>query len=204
MEQQPRHDPADPDRFALDLAAARADCLRLIEEGARRPESPFHLPVLGTVRNGTSELRTVVLREAHAAGRRLICYADARSPKVADLGANPAATWLFYDPDRRVQVRAHGGAGLHTTDAIADRHWDRVPAEARWLYQMEAPAGTPLPAAAAADLSAVPGQSDGRANFAVITTRIEALDWLYLDRRGHRRARFRWSGEHWESAWVMP
>lgn len=45
----------------------------------------------------------------------------------------------------------------------------------------------------------------GRANFAVVTLRIAALDWLLLAAEGHRRARFAWDDAGMLSAfWVAP
>jgi hypothetical protein len=31
-------------------------------------------------------------------------------------------------------------------------------------------------------------------NFCVLIIHVEELDWIYLDHRGNRRARFRWGG----------
>jgi hypothetical protein len=44
----------------------------------------------------------------------------------------------------------------------------------------------------------------GRPNFAAVLVRADALDFLYLDRRGHRRAGWRRDGEGWRGEWRVP
>ncbi|MBW2622106.1 MAG: pyridoxamine-phosphate oxidase, partial [Deltaproteobacteria bacterium] len=44
----------------------------------------------------------------------------------------------------------------------------------------------------------------GRANFMVISCRIEAIDWLRLKATGHCRARFQWDEDGLKSTWLIP
>jgi hypothetical protein len=44
----------------------------------------------------------------------------------------------------------------------------------------------------------------GRPNFCAVLVRADTLEFLYLDRRGHRRARWRRDGEEWAGTWLVP
>ena len=47
---------------------------------------------------------------------------------------------------------------------------------------------------------------DGKANFAVVESRVERMDWLLLKHSGHRRAKFEWGedGDLLLADWLEP
>lgn len=184
---------------------------RELVEGATDAKSAFHTPVLGTLAKGGCGLRTVVLRRVVPEDRALICHTDLRSDKVGEIQQNPAVSWLFYSPAAKIQIRAEGSAVVHHLDDAAREGWQRSQLMSRRAYLIEVGPGTPteLPESGLPpnmlDRSPTEAESEaGWPNFALITSTIERLDWLYLDSNGHRRAQFEWLDMAFRGKWVIP
>jgi pyridoxamine 5'-phosphate oxidase len=168
----------------------------------------FHTPVFGT---GFS-LRTVVLRRVEVEAQMLRCHTDWRSPKVAQIQAQPEVQWLFYDPVSKVQLRLRALACLHHLDEVAAEAWEQTALMSRRCYGTVAAPGSPLAEAGSGLATELLGRSPtveesapGWPNFAVIVTRVWELDWLYLCANGNRRAVFTRDGEAgWQQQWVVP
>ncbi|MDR7038995.1 pyridoxine/pyridoxamine 5'-phosphate oxidase [Methylobacterium sp. BE186] len=193
--------------FHEDLAAAEAELWRLLAAGVERGRSAFHTPSLATVdAEGRPRVRTVVLRAAERAGGTLRIHCDRRSDKAGELAARSACALHAYDPETAVQIRIEGTATLHTDDAVADDAWRASLPMSRVCYGIDPAPGTALPRGGA---YALPDADDtinvGRPRFCALLVRAERLDFLYLDRRGHRRAGWRRTGEGgWTGTWLAP
>ena len=185
---------------------------RKLEAGADSATSPCHLGTLVTVStDGRPEARTVVLREADAQRRRLVCHTDARSPKADQIRANPVVAWLFYDATERVQLRLWGTARLHSDGPLADRRWESSSAASRRCYLAPRAPGAACDSPSAnlpEDLRHRAPTLDeslaGRGNFIAIETRIEELEWLELHSTGHLRALFRFGAGSVDCRWLEP
>ncbi|KQT18872.1 pyridoxamine 5'-phosphate oxidase [Methylobacterium sp. Leaf399] len=192
--------------FHDDLDASLAELWRLLGEGARKAGSGFHTPALATVdAERRPQVRTVVLRAADRETGTLRFHCDRRSRKADEIAATGLAALHAYDRDTKIQIRVSGQARLHTDDALADAAWAGSMAMSRVCY------GTvPAPGAriAAGDAYTLPEAEEavalGRANFCAVQVRAEALEFLYLDRRGHRRAGFFRDGAGWDGRWLVP
>ncbi len=199
----------DPDPFDLPgddatLEAILAAAWTLLERGARRASDDWHWPVLASVDardpgRAAADARVVVLRRAAAASRELEVHADARSHKLAQLGASPRACLVFHDRARELQLRAWADAHVHVGDALARGAWDALAPSSRRAYLAPRTPGEPvdapdanLPDAFRDRLPDAAQAEPGFARFAAIVLRVRALEWLRLDRAGHRRARFEW------------
>jgi len=179
-----------------DLAAILDEAWRLLARGAADPASPLRTPVLATVGlDGHPEARTVVLRAFDAVNRSLTFYTDARSPKVAELAADPRVSVVGYDPEAKVQLRLTGTA---TVAPGGEAAWDAVRAHSRLDYAQAFAPGTPVASPA---IDALPS---GFPNFRVVTVTPGALDWLSLSPAGHRRARFVWGEGGVSATWLAP
>ena len=191
--------------FYDDLDATLAELWRLLADGAEHGRSGFHLPTLATLSPEGPRLRTVVLREADAATRTLRFHCDRRSDKAFELAENPACALAAYDGPAKIQIRIEGRAVLHTDDAVAEAAWTGSRAMSRVCYGAEPAPGTALPAG---DAYTLPDEATaamtGRRNFCAVVVRAQRLDFLYLDRRGHRRAAWCRDGSDWEGGWVAP
>ncbi len=192
--------------FYDDLDRFRAQGWRRLAEGVTNRRSPFHTPALATVdAAGRPRLRTVVLRAAEAGVGALRFHCDRRSDKAAELAADPACALTAYDAATKIQIRIEGVASLHTDDAVADAAWAGSRPMSRVCYGAEPGPGTVLPAGHAYSL---PGEEEaaitGRPSFCAVQIEALALDFLYLDRRGHRRAAWRRGEGGWTGAWLAP
>jgi pyridoxamine 5'-phosphate oxidase len=183
--------------------AILADLWSRLHQGKADPNHPFHWPGIATINEiqGVTA-RTVVLRRVDEAPRLLWFHTDRRSAKFADLLNDATVAWLFYDHPSRLQVRVHSQATLHTNDAVAQEQWVAAPGHMRELYRTPLSPGAVLPQIHSAKPT---GGSDGRDHFAVVSCKVESIDWLYLHPNAHRRARFSWSSDDLLTAeWLAP
>jgi 3-hydroxyisobutyrate dehydrogenase len=106
--------------------------------------------------------------------------------------------WLFYDRDRKIQLRLRSRASLHRLDPLAGRRWSESTTRSRVCYSTPLAPGTRIeyPVSASAD------SVGGRENFTVLSCEVHWMDLLYLSAAGHRRALLRWEGGSWDASWV--
>jgi pyridoxamine 5'-phosphate oxidase len=193
--------------FHDDLDACFAELWRLLGEGTERGRSGFHLPALATLdAAGNPRLRTVVLRAADPQTGTLRFHCDRRSDKASEIARNGACALTAYDGGTAVQIRVEGRGTLHTEDALADAAWAAALPMSRVCYGTAPGPGTAIPAGGAYALpDADEALTLGRPHFAAVVVQVEALDFLYLDRRGHRRARWeRDAPGPWQGRWLVP
>lgn len=183
----------------------------MLLKGARRSRDPMHQAVLATAKSGGCGLRTIILRHVDQTGRSLVCYADHRSQKIGEIEQSGCAGWLFYHPRKMIQVRIHGTASVHTTDAVADHWWSTVKGFTRLSFCAEQPPGTPLsrPSSGISQrlLKGLPNLmagNAGREHFAAIVGQVDDIDWLQLRPTGNVRARFQWNDGRLSASWIVP
>jgi hypothetical protein len=183
----------------------------MLKRGAERSDNPFHWPVLGTSGDGGCNMRTVVLRQFILPDRVLVCHTDARAPKAREIEECNRVFWLFYHPEKKIQLRISGKATLHSKDRFANKQWDAAALTSRLNYATVEPPGTPVdrPTSGLPDFlrNKIPTLLEskrGRPNFMSIACRIDAIDWLMLGVLGNRRARFVWEENKLHSTWLVP
>jgi hypothetical protein len=169
-----------------------------------RPTTPggahaWRRAALATVdADGAPQVRSVVLRDLRADARELLVYTDARSPKVDQIRHEPRGQLLCWSDALGWQLRLQVRLAAETSGLDVTARWARIrhsPAAHDYLSPL--PPGAVLGAAPAA---ATPPADHPRESFAVLTATVEAIDWLELHARGHRRARFDAQG----AAWLVP
>ncbi len=135
-----------------------------------------------TDRDGLAQARTVVLREVRRSTEQLLIYTDSRSPKVAELLAQPMASLLCWSPRLHWQLRLQLRFSVSRNDDEATAAWERVrqsPSASDYLTS-RAP-GERLPDA--------PELALDTPQLAVLCGEVLSMDWLELSRAGHRRAK---------------
>ena len=199
---------ADPGYRAPDhyenLDAVLSTAWQMLVDGATNRRTVAHTPTVVTIRaDGQPRARTVVLRGCDRDAAQLRFHTDRRSPKIAELRADPRAMLHIYDPGAKVQLQLDCRAELHIDDDVSNAAWDAAQAMSRICYQVSTAPGTEIetPALAQFDPDTTNGGAD---NFMVVTLNIEAIEWLFLDARGHRRVRFTRSGDTLDGAWLVP
>ncbi|MDW8466042.1 MAG: pyridoxamine 5'-phosphate oxidase family protein [Chloroherpetonaceae bacterium] len=195
----------------LSLETILSEVWWLLEQGVRDRRSPLHTGIFATIRDGFPEMRTVVLRSVNATARKLFCHTDIRSAKVEDLRHHANCAWLFYHPERKIQLRFLGTATVHHQTPLAEARWKDTQLMSRQCYATTLPPGTLVEAPTSGLPEYLTHRSPtleeseiGAAHFAVIETTVHFLDWLLLDAKGHRRAKFFWHGETLSASWAIP
>ena len=189
---------------------------KLLEEGSSNRRHAFHTPVLATrMSSGDPDLRTVVLRRVDRDGRLVCCHTDSRSRKVQEIESSSRVAWLFYDPQSRVQIRAHGRCEIHQGpgDAMAQEIWHKVHPDSRVCYSAPHSPSSVLDqwesnqATDARDIAKTKPMADDKppVTFAVLATVLDSIEWLELHHDGHRRIRFSLGDDAGPKAqWLAP
>jgi pyridoxamine 5'-phosphate oxidase len=152
---------------------------------------PWRTPVLATAGGAAGcDARTIVLREVDAVARELVFFTDARSPKIGQIAHHPQAVVVAWSPELGWQLRMKVRQEIETSGLAVSSRWARLKmTTAAQDYLSPLPPGSPL---------AHPAPERGsREHFAVVTARVERIDWLDLAAAGHRRAVFDASGARW-------
>lgn len=192
------------DARLTDLARIEAEVWAELERAVCRRTSASGAPhawrraVLATVDEGGPQARSIVLRDCFPANRELVFYADARSPKVAQLRRDPRAVLLCWSEELGWQLRLRCRIEIEISGLDATARWARIrhcPAAHDYLSPL-AP-GTPIDDAQGHPVDAPPPPERVRETFTVLTAQVEAIDWLELHALGHRRACFDADGARW-------
>jgi hypothetical protein len=143
--------------------------------------------------------------------RILVCHTDVRSAKVQEIMKFSQTSWLFYHPQKKVQLRILGNTTLHADDAYADRQWADTSIASRLNYCTSEPPGTPidkpssrLPGFLLNEIPTILKTEIGRKHFMAIEVQIFSIDWLILKVTGNRRARFEWNEDRLHATWLVP
>lgn len=161
---------------------------------------PWRTAILATCdADGLPDARSVVLREVQADARELKFYTDDRSPKVAQLRHQPRATLVVWSAELGWQLRMALECQVRTSGLEVLSRWTRLrltPAAQDYLSPL--PPGSPLTSLAANDAGM---DHQSREHFALVNARVTRIDWLSLERGGHRRACFE-TGQ--PGRWLQP
>ena len=199
--------------FYNDLSGVLERSWRLLEKAIDDPTSPVRTPVLISVSaDGLAQGRTVVLRAFNRQQRQLKIYTDVRSEKVAQLRTQPVCTLVAYQPNPMIQLRLKTNAVVNHNNEITRESWAVMPGPNRCNYltdpnpgsiSVKATDGRPV-----INAESVPTNDENEiaySHFSVIVFAINELEWLYLPRRGHRRAQFIWDRTNsLQSNWLIP
>ena len=203
----------DENEFYDDLAGTLERSWRLLETAVADPASPARTPVLISVdADGLAQGRTVVLRDFNRQQRQLKVYTDVRSAKVAQLRAQPNCTLVGYQPDPMIQLRLNTRAVIHHDNELTRDAWIVMPGPNRCNYLTDPDPGSlsvePTDGRPVITAESVPTQKENEIayrHFSVIVFTVNELEWLYLPRRGHRRAQFIWDdADSLQSHWLIP
>ena len=186
-----------------DLLGSLEHAWQMLVEGTKNRRLSFHLGTLATVdTDGHPRVRTVVLRDCDREQRWLRFNTDQRSPKMKQLDLNPRAEMLFYDEDKKIQLRLQ--VRLEPMAAAdTDQIWDMTPWYSRECYQVTRAPSSPVSSPEDVQFDAETA-GGGRDHFAPVRAHIESIEWLYLSAQKHRRARFVFTGDSVDAQWLVP
>ena len=166
--------------------------------------NPAHTPALATIdNNNLPQIRCVVLRSINRQKREIGFHSDIRSSKISDLNNNKDASFLIYDPKNKFQIRLLTTIKMHHNDTISIQAWNNLKPMSKICYQVSQAPGTQLSDPFEAT-NTPERNNEGRDNFVVLVGKILEVEWLYLHHKGHRRAKFNWLNNNWDSGWLTP
>ncbi|MCR9245548.1 MAG: pyridoxamine 5'-phosphate oxidase family protein [bacterium] len=198
----------DPETVTLEELAdvAWQELVRAVDA----PAHGFHWPVFGTVdAAGRPQARVVVLRRVDRRTAEFAFHTDRRSPKIAEVLANPVVALTFHDSGTRLQLRIGGRAAVETDTGLVDAAWQSVGLGSRRCYLAPAAPSTVaaapspnLPLDLRGRLPDAERVAAGRGNFAVVRCCVDRIDMLCVQHAGHVRAAFEFAdgvqvGAHW-------
>lgn len=178
------------------LAAIEQACWQQLAACTRERGHEWRVMALATVEAGEPQARSVVIRDVSADERVLMFYADARSPKIAQVQAEPRATLLAWSRTLSWQLRLKVELSVQTSGLEVSSRWAQLkmtPGAQDYLSPL--PPGTPIEQPLSRP-TAAPERSS-REHFAVVSARVRSADWLELHAQGHRRAMFDERGPRW-------
>lgn len=189
--------------FYNDLAASLDYAWSLLEAGGRDRLTGFHALSVGSVEitpaGPVPRQRTMILREANRVKRTLRFHADQRSPKFSQISRTPQLCITHYDASQKIEIRAQARGDFHLGDIVAAKAWSEMRDVSRFCYRSPKAPGEIIaaveeyqsPSSTAVDVN----DAVARRNFCVLIASIHELEWIYLDSRGNRRARFTWTDD---------
>ncbi len=200
------------DGINYSLEALEKDSWLRLLNGSIKYKDALHNPAVANVNQHGVNIRTVVLRKVKPVEKQLAFHTDIRSGKWNDLLQQNNISWLFYDAQARIQIRLSGTAALHQDDGIAEEAWAASTMSNRKIYLGKTGPSVisllPVSGLPAAFETNDPTQEEtlpARKNFGVVVTTVTWMEWLWLNSKGHRRARFKYINDGSFSAdWVIP
>lgn len=178
---------------------------QLIVRGAADKKSPLRTPVIGTIGENATELRTVVLRKVWSKDRKIHIHTDIRSPKITELQANPILSFLFYHPKKQIQIRLKAQTNILNQDESCRQYWDNIPDFARQNYCTDLAPSTKIDEYSNGLTEDWQKHTEqGFVNFAIIESSVFELEYLKLGRDAHQRAIFNYQNENWIGSWMIP
>ena len=197
--------------FYNDLDKVYLKIWDLLNSGLLNRDSEFHLPVFIWGEGKVFDGRTVVLRGIDKKDKILWFHTDIRSKKIEILKANPSGSFLFYDKEKKIQLRVYGSIKVNYQNDITKKSWKKTVHMSRQCYLGKEIPGTntSIPTSGLSKnidnfKYSIEESEIGYKNFCVVQTFIESIEWLYLAAKGHRRAHFDLKNDSVEKKWIIP
>lgn len=166
----------------------------LLSHSATSANSPFHQGVFASINNHFPEQRTVILRNANREEKTISFNTDIRSLKVEQLNVNDSVSWLFYDKTIKVQLRMYAKAIIHINDEVSEMAWEKSRLSSKICYTTQQKPGSFINEPELIEVNQVYVEPEllsfAHDNFAVVETKIHAIDFVFLNRKGNKRAYF--------------
>tara|TARA_B100000029_G_scaffold508928_1_gene596941 strand:+ start:739 stop:1320 length:582 start_codon:yes stop_codon:yes gene_type:complete len=168
--------------------------LSYLNDAIKDGNSPYHTFTLSSLNNNFPEARTIVLRNLVSKPLKIFFNADYRSPKVKELLSTNDCSALFYDQQRRVQIRFSCKAIIHYQNDISKKVWQSTLLQSRKCYMGPFAPSQKLtewhPNIPSEYLKSDPEKKhseEGYINFSHIELEVIESDMLFLHHDGHIR-----------------
>ena len=178
----------------------------ILQDGVKNRDSLFHTLVLSSLCDGEIESRVMVLREFNEKKRILRFHSDFRSNKIKELEKDNKTTVIGYDPNLKVQIRLIGETKINYQNEDTQKSWKSSQAISKKCYSVKGGSSAKIenPKEVDFDIKSI-NVDDGYQNFCTLNFNYTILEFLYLQRSGHRRCRFSWNAKgEVKSVWLVP
>lgn len=180
--------------FDNNLEDIEAEIWELLVQSSNSASTPFHQGIIATVNDKIPEQRTVILRNVDISQKTLSFNTDIRSLKIEQLQINNSVSWLFYDKILKVQLRMYAKAVVHHNNVVTELAWEKSRLSSRMCYTTIQKPGSYIENPEFVEVNQISVDDElldfASDNFAVIETKIYAIDFVFLNRNGNKRAYF--------------
>ena len=182
-----------------DLATIRRLCIGQLSRGVQKKNHPVREVAMATA-DGAPNIRMVILRKIESDPLSIFVYTDNRSDKIGELGASPYASFLFWHPSSKFQLKLKTQVTIHRNDKVAKESWESTGGKGRESYNTEIAPGAELEAEKNPEMPLRTKYSDS--DFCVLECKAFEMEALQLRREGHIRVRF--SLKKGEQSFIVP
>ena len=182
-----------------DLEAVWNMCLGQLSRGIHQRNHPFRNVAMATVGNEPNA-RKVVFRDFKQDPLSILVYTDYRSEKVQELQSNPMASFLFWHPTAKFQLKLKTEVTIHHKNDLAIQHYQTIGERGKESYNTDPAPGTKMIAEKNPEMPLRAEYHD--ADFCVLECKAKEMEALQLRKEGHIRARF--NLESGDSSFIVP
>ena len=160
---------------------------------------PFKLMTLATIdaETGYPQVRTVVVRHIDNLFSVLF-YTDSRSPKMAQIETNNFASAIWYDPNRKLQVRMDCVA--HIVEEDSQLYKDHL----LIVKQSKSVSDYTASLAPGTELKGFEVKHGDEIHFGLIQLTPKHIEVLQLSSEGHQRALYINANGQWQESILVP
>ena len=184
----------------------------LLDKGKKDIKSTFHQAYLATHSDHYPSIRTVVLRNVDSKDKTISFHTDVRSKKISEILSNNKISILFYDHDEKIQIKCSGRAIINNKNENSKKSWGKAMPFSKKCYIVDKSPGSTseMPTSGykkehEIELPSEEILNSGYENFTLVNMEILEIEWLYLYRYGHRRAKFIINNKNLEKkVWLTP
>ena len=174
--------------------------------GATQRKHPFHLCFMATTSSSlTPESRIVILREVVSDKFLLRSNCDLRSSKANEIKENPKTTLLFYDYEKKIQIRIKSKSHIIEHGQQVQSVWDSSQEISKRCYYAAQSPSSILEKPFTNNLLDFDNKDLGINIFGLIVSKAYEIDYLSLNYDGHVRCRFVIENDVVKSSdWIAP
>ena len=183
-----------------DLKGIYEEIWESLHEAIVDRHSGFHTFSLATICDSSPENRTVVLRGCDKEKMIISFHTNNYSEKIHHISKNNDVSALFYDKDKKNQIRISGIANINNLNSYCMKKWNDMSQQSRKCYHQNIKPGEVIDSP-----DKVKNQNNDQisSSFSIIDIKIVNIDWLYLSASGHTRARFT-KENNYSGEWIAP
>ncbi len=162
--------------------------------------SGFHTFSLATINGDIPDNRTVVLRGCDKENMKLSFNTNNFSKKIKHISNNYKVSALFYDKEKKIQIRIMGNAYINNGNLYCQEKWEKMSDQSKECYYQNINPGDVIDSPDDVKTKII---NETSISFTIVDININSIDWLSLSASGHTRARFMKENK-FDGEWIAP